>query len=80
MKIVFLVPMLLFMVNSIDAYRILVVFPPTAYSHYALGNRLAKALAEKGHEVTMIAPRKEANPPKLYRQIYMEEVLKDAEG
>lgn len=81
MKIVFiLLPILLFFVNSNDAYRILVVFPAPAYSHYALGSRLAKGLAEKGHDITMIAPYKEKNPPKFYREIYLEGLVQKAEG
>lgn len=80
MKIVLLAPLLLLFVNNINAYRILLVFPATSYSHYALGNRLAKGLAETGHEVTIIAPRKENNPPKHYREIYIEGLVQAAEG
>lgn len=54
-----------------DAYNILGVFPFPAYSHYALGSRIMKALAEKGHNVTVITPILEEKPPKNYRQIYV---------
>lgn len=67
-------------VNNGDAARILGVFPAPAFSHYALGSRLMKALAEKGHDVTMISTFKEKNPPKFYREIYLEEVVKKSEG
>lgn len=53
----------------IGAYKILGIFPTDAPSHYVLGSRLMKALAEKGHEVTIIAPFKEKNPPRGYREI-----------
>lgn len=65
---------------STDTSRILGVFPVGAYSHYALGSRLMKALAEKGHDVTIITPYREKNPPKNYREIFLEGVLEEAEG
>lgn len=66
--------------GNVDAYRILGIFPAPAYSHYALGSRLMKALAEKGHDVTFIAPFKEKNPPKFYREIVLTEIIEQAEG
>lgn len=65
---------------SANAERILGVFPVAAYSHYALGSRLMKALAEKGHEVTIITPYREKKPPKNYREVYLEGILELAEG
>lgn len=63
-----------------DAARILGVFPVAAYSHYALGSRLMKELAEKGHYVTIITPFREKNPPKNYREIFLEGAAETAEG
>lgn len=79
-KIFGLLTVLLLLANNVDAYRILTVFPAPSYSHFALGNRLAKALAEKGHDVTMIAPHAEKNPPKTYRQISVKEIVQMTEG
>ncbi|KAJ8930348.1 hypothetical protein NQ314_016857 [Rhamnusium bicolor] len=47
-----------------DSARILAVFPTPAPSHYILGNALLRGLAEAGHDVTMISPFSESNPPK----------------
>lgn len=82
MKIVLCVALILLglVASGNGAYRILGVFPAPAYSHYALGSRLMKALAEKGHDVTMISPFKEKSPPKFYREIVLEEILKESEG
>lgn len=57
---------------SIEAYKILGVFPADSRSHYVLGSRLMKALAEKGHDVTIVAPYTEKNPPKGYREIKLQ--------
>lgn len=70
----------LFLANNAGAYRILGIFPASAYSHYALASRLMKALAEKGHDVTVISPFKEKNPPKSYREIVLTKFVEKAEG
>ncbi|RZC32879.1 UDP-glucuronosyltransferase 2C1-like, partial [Asbolus verrucosus] len=49
--------------------NILVVFPMPAYSHFALGFRIAKELADKGHQVTVISPYPQETPIKNYRDI-----------
>ncbi|XP_063921359.1 UDP-glycosyltransferase UGT5-like isoform X1 [Zophobas morio] len=51
--------------------KILGVFPMPTSSHYILGSALMKGLAEHGHDVTVISPFVEKNPPKMgsYRQI-----------
>lgn len=65
---------------QVDAYRILGVFPTPSFSHFVLGSRLMKALAENGHDVTMISPYKEKKSLKNYREIVLEEVFKKSEG
>lgn len=77
---IFSVFLCVIIVSSVGAYRILGVFPVTAYSHYVLGSRLMKGLAEKGHDVTIIAPFKDNDPPRLYREIVLEEVLEQSKG
>ncbi|KAJ8980274.1 hypothetical protein NQ317_005132 [Molorchus minor] len=44
--------------------RILGVFPFAGRSHYILGNSLMRGLAEAGHDVTVISPFEDKNPPK----------------
>lgn len=70
----------LIFVYSTEASRILGVFPVPQYSHYTLGNRLMVALAEKGHDVTIITPFKEKNPPKFYREIFLEGAVEEDQG
>jgi hypothetical protein len=55
---------LLFTLDASHGARILGVFPAPVPSHYILGNTLLKGLAEKGHDVTMISPFADKNPPK----------------
>ncbi|KAJ3642482.1 hypothetical protein Zmor_025265 [Zophobas morio] len=57
--------------HSSKCAKILGVFPMPSPSHYILGSSLMKGLAEQGHDVTVIAPFVEKNPPKKgsYRQI-----------
>lgn len=63
-----------------EGARILGVFPFTAYSHYILGNRFFTALAEKGHDVTIITPYREKSPPKNYREIYLDGAVAKMQG
>lgn len=61
-----LVGFLLFLtvIGGNQGARILGVFPFFARSHYILGSTLMKGFAEAGHDVTIIAPFTEKNPPK----------------
>lgn len=71
----------------VKSYRILGVFPVPTRSHYILGATFMKALAEAGHDVTIIAPFKEDQFPSLskngsYREIVLdgiEEAQKNSE-
>lgn len=58
--------------NEIGAYKILGVFPTLARSHYIVGSALMRGLAEAGHEVTMISPFAEKNPPTNYTEVHLE--------
>lgn len=59
--------------HSVKCSKILVAFPMPGRSHYILGNALAKGLAEAGHDVTMVSPFEEKNPPKngTYRDVVL---------
>ncbi|XP_063244123.1 UDP-glycosyltransferase UGT5-like isoform X2 [Bacillus rossius redtenbacheri] len=50
-------------------YRILGVFPHTAKSHFIMSGTIMRELATRGHEVVVISPFPEKNPPKNYRDI-----------
>lgn len=76
-KLVFII---VICVYSIEMYKILGVFPVDSPSHYILGSTLMKALAEKGHEVTIIAPFTEKNPPKRYREIKLTGIIPKNKG
>ncbi|XP_030764394.1 UDP-glucuronosyltransferase 2B19-like isoform X4 [Sitophilus oryzae] len=47
-----------------ESARILGVFPMSAGSHYILDYKLMKGLADAGHDVIMLTPYKQENPPK----------------
>ncbi|XP_062550717.1 UDP-glycosyltransferase UGT5-like [Armigeres subalbatus] len=55
--------------QDVHSAKILGVFPTTAKSHYIVGSSLMKALASKGHEVTVISPFPQQKPLKNYRDI-----------
>ncbi|XP_015838842.1 UDP-glycosyltransferase UGT5-like [Tribolium castaneum] len=68
------VPLLLLVLISsygVNSAKILGVMPVTGRSHYILVSTLMRALAEKGHDVTVISCWGEKNPPKngTYRDI-----------
>ncbi|KAJ8954689.1 hypothetical protein NQ318_011381 [Aromia moschata] len=55
---------LLIMVGAVKSYRILVIFPMESGSHYILGSAVARTLVEAGHDVTLVSPFEQKNPPK----------------
>lgn len=64
LKLGLLSVLLLFLTESVQCLKILGVFPLPSKSHYILTKNLMRALAEKGHEVTVISPFGEKDPPK----------------
>lgn len=56
-----------------NSAKILAVFDAASPSHYYLGNAYLRALAEAGHDVTMVSPFEEKNPPKngTYRDVVL---------
>lgn len=58
------------------SYKILGIFPTFLRSHYHVGRGLMKGLAAVGHEVTIVSPFKEQNPPKNYTQLHLTEIWK----
>jgi hypothetical protein len=81
MKILIVVSVL-FLTWTVQSARILGVFPVPGKSHYFLGSSLMRALAEKGHDVTIISPFSENNLPKggSYREILLPEMLAQLES
>lgn len=69
-------------VNYSQGAKILGVFPFAAPSHYMLGSALMKGLAESGHDVTMISPFSEKDPPKggIWREIVIDEAMVAMKG
>ncbi|KAJ3642499.1 hypothetical protein Zmor_025270 [Zophobas morio] len=64
--------------STVQSARILIVFPLPERSHYILASSLAKALAEKGHDITMVSPFVEANPPtSSYREVQLTGAFED---
>ncbi|XP_050501765.1 UDP-glycosyltransferase UGT5-like [Diabrotica virgifera virgifera] len=55
----------------VRCYNVLIVFPGLSHSHFKLGNALGRALAESGHEVTMISPFEDKNPPSGYSEVML---------
>jgi hypothetical protein len=80
MKILIVVSVL-FLTWTVQSARILGVFPVPGKSNYFLGSSLMRALAEKGHDVTIISPFSENNLPKggSYREILLPEMLAQLE-
>uniref|UniRef100_A0A6P7FYG7 UDP-glucuronosyltransferase n=1 Tax=Diabrotica virgifera virgifera TaxID=50390 RepID=A0A6P7FYG7_DIAVI len=59
-------------VSLAQSDKVLLVFPVPSKSHFILGNSLARGLAQAGHEVTLISPFADENPPKNYRDVVLE--------
>ncbi|XP_039451155.1 UDP-glycosyltransferase UGT5-like [Culex pipiens pallens] len=55
--------------SGTESAKILGVFPTTARSHYIVASSLMKALAKKGHEVTVISPFPQKKPIENFRDV-----------
>lgn len=64
----------LFLVG-INGLKILAVLPFASKSHFAIGHSIAKALAEAGHELTVVSPHPQKKPIKNYKDISTEEFI-----
>ncbi|KAF2881521.1 hypothetical protein ILUMI_24655 [Ignelater luminosus] len=62
--------------TTINGYKILGLFPHPGKSHFDAFRPLLKALAEKGHEVTVISYFPQKNPMKNYKDIDINGELK----
>lgn len=80
MNVLFLLVTCTYFASWVETARILGVFPVPQYSHYILGGRLMKALAEKGHDVTIITPFREKDPPKNYKEVFLEGAVEEEAG
>lgn len=60
---------LLLFVFCANGARILGIFPMPAPSHFFIGFRIMKELADRGHEVSVINPFPREKPIKNYRDI-----------
>lgn len=63
---------LCFLYGNASGYRFLGIFPVPSKSHYYIGQNLLKALAEEGHDVTVISPFKDEKPIKNYKVVFSE--------
>lgn len=59
------------LIKDVKCSKILVVYPSPSKSHLVNGKVLFKALAERGHNVTVISNFPLENPIENYRDIYI---------
>lgn len=67
-------------VIGVNGAKILAIFHLPSKSHYILGSTLLKALAKRGHQVTMISPFALEEPVNNYTDLVMSELLIRKEG
>lgn len=72
MRVFHFVVALFVLLTGVKCAKILGVFHMPSPSHYMSCSALMKILAEKGHDVTVVAAFKEKDPPKNYKQIYLD--------
>lgn len=65
---------------SVENARILGVFHMPSFSHNIVGKTILKALAKRGHHVTMISTFPLEPPMENYQDIYVDELVKFKEG
>jgi hypothetical protein len=60
---------------AVESAKMLFLAPMPARSHFALVFRLAKELADRGHEITFINPYPQKTPIKNYTDVSVEELV-----
>ncbi|XP_018334031.1 2-hydroxyacylsphingosine 1-beta-galactosyltransferase-like [Agrilus planipennis] len=76
LRLCLLLTLTLTLFDYVTCAKILAVFHAPSFSHYILGAKLLRAVAEKGHHVTMISPFPLKDPPKTWRDIVLEDYAK----
>lgn len=72
MKLLQVLSFLFVISQNVWCYKFLAMLPVTSRSHYYIGSNLMKALAAKGHEVTVISPFKEDKPIPNFKEVLLE--------
>lgn len=72
MKLLQVLSILFALSLNVMSYKILAVLPVTSKSHYYIGGNLMKAMAEQGHEVTVISPFSEEKPISNFTEVLLE--------
>lgn len=72
MKAIASVLLIFIAINSLEASRILFLFPTPSKSHVIIARALSTALAEKGHDVTLMSPFTVKSSLKNHREIFLE--------
>lgn len=65
---------------AVEAANILAVFPLPSPSHVVLGSALLKALARRGHHVTMLSAYPLKEPVENYTDIFLDGLLEYKES
>jgi predicted CoA-binding protein len=79
MKLLVLLVLLISLCRA-QCSKILFIAPMPAHSHFTLAFRLAKELADRGHEVTCINPYPQERAIKNYRDIPVVELVEYLDG
>lgn len=74
-KIIIIFLLICAFLHIANSYRILAVAAVPSKSHYYITHALMKALAEEGHDVTVISPFKAKKPIKNYKEVILENSL-----
>lgn len=59
-------------INGVQSVKILGVFPMAAHSHFTIGFKLMKELADKGHQVTFINAYPQKKPIPNLKDVSLE--------
>ncbi|KAF2898584.1 hypothetical protein ILUMI_07591 [Ignelater luminosus] len=76
MKIEVFLITLFYVIISVENARILGIFHMPSYSHNIIGKTIFKALAKRGHQVTMISTYPLKPPMENYEDIYVDDLVK----
>ncbi|XP_018324508.1 2-hydroxyacylsphingosine 1-beta-galactosyltransferase-like [Agrilus planipennis] len=63
-------------IGYVTSAKILAVIHAPTFSHYSLGVKLLRPLAEKGHHVTLVTHFSLENPPKTWNEIILKDFTK----
>lgn len=75
MQVVWFSVLIAAILQEVEGFKVIGVFPIAYKSHFAIGHSIVMSLHDAGHEITVVSPHPMKNPIKNYRDISKENIF-----